>query len=179
MITLGKLTFEDPKDHLELLAAPVKVALMSIGAECAVAPIDPSLSDTANFCEHYGIPLQAAANCVILEGKIGEERQLAACVILANTRADVNKVVRDHLGVKKVSFAQMEKAVSESGMEFGAITPVGLPPLWPILVDKAVTLMPYVVIGSGIRGAKLAVPGSFFAHLPNVRIIEGLAHPKE
>ena len=87
----------------------------------------------------------------------------------------MNGAVRSALSVKKVSFAQMEKAVSESGMEYGAITPIGLPAPWPILIDKAVTDSDYVIIGSGIRGSKLAVPGSFLAALPNAQVIEGLA----
>lgn len=83
---------------------------------------------------------------MIVEGKKGEERILAAVVILASTRADVNGVVRNFLEAKKVSFAAMEKAVSETGMEYGAITPIGLPNGWPILVDKAVADSPYVIL---------------------------------
>ena len=33
----------------------------------------------------------------------------------------------------------MERAVSLTGMEYGGITPIGLPPAWPILVDERVS----------------------------------------
>lgn len=147
--------------------------------DVAIAAIDPGLSDTAAFCQFYKTEPKQAANCVIVEGKNGDQRQYAAVVLLANTRADINGVVRGFLQVKKVSFAQMEKAVEKSAMEFGAITPIGLPLDWPILVDAAVVQADYVIIGSGLRSSKLAVPGSFLATLPNVTVIDGLAHMRE
>ncbi|MBI4086895.1 hypothetical protein HY416_02850 [Candidatus Kaiserbacteria bacterium] len=211
-IKLGTLLFEPIEGHAELLVAAVALAIKNLpGVEdVGVAAIDPSLSDTVAFCEHYQLPSEQAANCVIVEGekrtfgasndlassfeseanqksrkvygackaRRGEERTMAACVILASTRADVNGVVRRQIDAKKVSFAQMEKAVEESGMEYGAITPIGLPADWRILVDKAVADLDYVVIGSGVRGSKLAVPGSLLASLPNVSVIEGLAKPR-
>ena len=56
----------------------------------------------------------------------GEER-VAACVVRADTRADVNNLVKRTLDVRKASFLPMDRAVEESGMEYGGITPVGLP----------------------------------------------------
>lgn len=45
-------------------------------------------------------------------------------------------------------------------------------------IDKAVVDSEYVIIGSGIRKSKIAVPGSFLASLPNVIVIEKLANIK-
>lgn len=178
-ITLGTLTFLPAAEHPELLAVPTAALIRTLASlEIGVAAIDPTLSDTAGFCEHYRVVPEQAANCVIVEGKRGEERQLAAVVILASTRADVNGKVRAELDVKKVSFAQMEKAVAESNMEFGAITPIGLPTGWPILVDKAVADAEYIIIGSGVRSSKLAISGSVLATLPGARVVEGLAQPR-
>jgi prolyl-tRNA editing enzyme YbaK/EbsC (Cys-tRNA(Pro) deacylase) len=95
-------------------------------------------------------------------------------VVLGSTRADVNGLARRTLDARKVSFAPMDKAVSQTGMEYGGITPIGLPLDWPILVDKAVVDSEWVIIGSGIRKSKLVVPGSFFRTLPNVQVLEGL-----
>lgn len=75
-------------------------------------------------------------------------------------RVDVNGAVRRHLGARKVSFAPMETTVELTGMEYGDITPLGLPDDWPLLVDTAVRDMPYVLIGSGRRRGKLIAPGS-------------------
>jgi prolyl-tRNA editing enzyme YbaK/EbsC (Cys-tRNA(Pro) deacylase) len=77
--------------------------------------------------------------------------------------------------VRKASFAAMDVAVAESGMEYGGITPVGLPADWPVLVDAAVADTPFVVIGSGVRRSKLVLAGKLLASLPGARVIEGLA----
>lgn len=140
-----------------------------------VAPIDPDLADTAAFCEAYQLPLDTSANCVVVSGKRGGELRYAACVVLATTRADVNGVVRRYLDVRKASFAPTEDAVARTGMEYGGITPIGLPADWPILVDQRVTATSTVVIGSGLRRSKLVVPGPALAELPGARVLEGLA----
>jgi prolyl-tRNA editing enzyme YbaK/EbsC (Cys-tRNA(Pro) deacylase) len=103
----------------------------------------------------------------------GEER-LAACLVRADTRADVNNLVKRTLDVRKASFLSMERAVEESGMEYGGITPVGLPPAWRILVDEACLEIPAAVIGSGVRRSKLLVPGHLLAELPRAEVLTGL-----
>ena len=100
--------------------------------------IDPELADTAAFCARYGVALEDSANCVVIAGRRGGETRYAACVVLATTRADVNGVVRRRLDARKASFAPMDDAVALTGMEYGGITPIGLPADWPILVDAAV-----------------------------------------
>lgn len=111
---------------------------------------------------------------MVVAGKRGGETTLAACVVLSATRVDVNGVVRRQLGARKASFAPMDTATGETGMEYGGITPVGLPADWPVLVDAAVVALPYVLVGSGRRRGKLLVPGAAFAELPNAVVLEGL-----
>jgi prolyl-tRNA editing enzyme YbaK/EbsC (Cys-tRNA(Pro) deacylase) len=136
-----------------------------------VAQIDPQLADTAAFCERYQVPLGVSANCVVVAAKRGGATGYAACMVLATHRADVNGVVRRHLGARKVSFAPMAEATSLTGMEYGGITPLGLPPEWPVLVDSLVAAEPYVVIGSGIRGSKLLLAGKALADLPSAHVL--------
>lgn len=175
---LGTLEIVPAQTHTDLLALPVANFLSSLPKEMdlGVTEIDPTLSDTAAFCDHYQVSMNQAANCVVLEAKRSERSWFAACVILGSTRADINGLARRTLDARKVSFAPMEMAVTQTGMEYGAITPVGLPNDWSILIDKAVADSEYVIIGSGIRKSKLAVPGAFLATLPNVQVLEGLGH---
>jgi prolyl-tRNA editing enzyme YbaK/EbsC (Cys-tRNA(Pro) deacylase) len=175
MEALGSLIGVPVLEHLDLVAQPVAQTLKNLprSAEVAVAEIDPNLSDTAAFCEHYGISMHEAANCIILKPKNGEAPYVAL-MVLGTTRADVNGKAREEIGAK-VSFAPMEEAVKESGMEYGAITPIGLPATWPILIDKAVADTARVVIGAGLRSSKLILPGALLASLPNARVVEGLA----
>ncbi len=141
------------------------------GLEAFVAPIDEQLADTAAFCEAYGVELAASANCVVVEGRRGEVTTMAAVMVLATDKADVNKTVRKHLGVRKMSFASMESATQLTSMAYGGITPVGLPAEWPILVDENVAQAGWVVIGSGIRGSKVALRGSDVARLPMAEVL--------
>ncbi|MFE1862167.1 YbaK/EbsC family protein [Streptomyces anandii] len=136
---------------------------------------DPQWADTAVFVEHYGRELlQQSANCVVVAGRRGGETRLAACVVPSTTRVDVNGVVRRRLDARKASFAPMDVATGETGMEYGGITPIGLPEGWPILVDQAVVDLPYVLVGSGRRRGKLLVPGKAFAGLPGAVVLDGL-----
>ena len=160
----GSLTWLPAQEHAELLAKPVADAIT--GLEAFVAEIDPELADTAAFCDTYGVALEESANCVVVEGRRGEESRLAAVLVLATDRADVNKTIRKHLGARKASFAPMATATSLTEMEYGGITPIGVPSDWPILVDEAVAAGGWLVVGSGIRGSKLAVRGSDLARLP-------------
>lgn len=176
---MGTLQTEKALDRPDLLAPPVIEALRDWARadEVLVAPIDPALADTAAFCEAYAVGLDVSANCVVVAGKREGEVRYAACVVLATTRADVNNVVRRHLDVRKASFAPMPEAVALTGMEYGGITPIGLPEDWPVLVDARVAATPHVIIGSGVRHSKIVLSGSAVADLPWARVIEGLARP--
>jgi prolyl-tRNA editing enzyme YbaK/EbsC (Cys-tRNA(Pro) deacylase) len=171
---LGTLTALPAAEHPELMAEPVAKAVAGL-AGIEVAEIDPELADTAAFCEAYGSPLESSANCVIVSGKRAGEVRFAACLVLATTRADVNGLVKRRLDVRKASFAPMDQAVELTGMEYGGITPLGLPADWPLLVDARVAAAEAVVLGSGIRGSKLAVPGAVLAALPGAEVVEHLA----
>jgi prolyl-tRNA editing enzyme YbaK/EbsC (Cys-tRNA(Pro) deacylase) len=167
-------------DRPDLLAAPVVAALTALGAdatEARVAAIDADLADTAAFCAAYGRSLGESANCVVLAAKRGGETRMAACVVLATTRADVNGLARRTLGAKKASFAPMDRAVEATGMEHGGITPMGLPDGWPILVDATVAAAGPVVVGSGVRRSKLLMPGALVATRPGAVVLDGLGVP--
>ncbi|WOQ17372.1 YbaK/EbsC family protein [Raineyella sp. W15-4] len=143
-------------DPLELLATPTADVIADYPS-ARVAPIDPTLADTAEFCATYGSAPSHSANCVIVAGKRGGLVSYAAVLVLSTDRADINGVVRRHLGARKLSFAPQDEAVALTGMEYGGITPIGLPAEWPLLVDATVLKRDQVVIGSGIRGSKLLV----------------------
>ncbi|HEY1570818.1 MAG TPA: YbaK/EbsC family protein [Pseudonocardiaceae bacterium] len=179
----GTLTVHPATERTDLLADPVVKSLAALDpsaqARCGVAAIDAELADTAAFCEAYGSPLSASANCVVVAGKRGGEQRYAACLVLATTRADVNGVVRRRLDVRKASFAPMADAVELTGMEYGGITPFGLPADWPLLIDAVVAAAPELIVGSGIRASKILVPGDVLAALPGAEVVDGLVRPVE
>jgi prolyl-tRNA editing enzyme YbaK/EbsC (Cys-tRNA(Pro) deacylase) len=176
---MGTLDVVPALERTDLLAVPVAAAIAAWkGAvpaeEIGVAEIDPELADTAAFCERYEVGLEGSANCVVVAARRAGEARLAACVVLATTRADVNGLVRRYLGARRASFAPMDVAVAETGMEHGGITPIGLPEGWPILVDAAVPGVPWAVVGSGVRRSKLVMPGKALAELPGAVVLDGL-----
>jgi prolyl-tRNA editing enzyme YbaK/EbsC (Cys-tRNA(Pro) deacylase) len=171
-----KLDLQPVAERPDLLA-PAVIAALSQVDDAQVAEIDPEAADTAEFCARYDVAMDVSANCVVVAARRGGETTLAACVVLATTRADVNGLVRKHLGARKASFAPMDEAVAQTGMEYGGITPVGLPASWPLLVDAAVAAAPHVIVGSGVRRSKLWLPGAALAALPNAEVLEGLGRP--
>lgn len=159
-------------ERRDLLPPPVAAA---VTAEMIHVDTDPEKADTAVFVAEYGEDLmEHSANCVVVAGKRGQEVTFAACLVLSATRVDVNGAVRRHLGARKASFASMDAAVGGTGMEYGGITPVGLPEGWPLLIDAAVVEKPWVLVGSGARRGKLIMPGKLLAALPGATVLEGL-----
>lgn len=177
------LTWHPVTDRPDLLAEPVAAALLGgaggpegpLASSCEVAEIDPDLADTQALVDSTDVTLEECANCIVVLGRRGETERVAAALVLATTRADVNTVIRKTLDVRKASFMPMDRAVTETGMEYGGITPVGLSGEWPVLVDARVVDAPSVVIGSGVRRSKVRLPGALVAQLPGVQVIEGLA----
>jgi prolyl-tRNA editing enzyme YbaK/EbsC (Cys-tRNA(Pro) deacylase) len=173
---LGRLRSVPASERRTLVAAPTAASLERMGwlDAVGVVEIDPELSDTAKSQEAFQLPPESLANCVIVGGKRQGSERLAACIVLFTTRADVNGVVRRHLDVRKASFLSMDRAVELTGMQYGGINPIGLPDGWPILIDRRVAETDIVLIGSGIRGSKLLLPGRLLADLPAAEIIDGL-----
>jgi prolyl-tRNA editing enzyme YbaK/EbsC (Cys-tRNA(Pro) deacylase) len=178
-MNIGRLAAVPALERPDLLAAPVAAALADLAGvipadQVGVAEIDPELADTAAFCAEYGVALTESANCVVVAGRRDGQIRIAACMVLATTRADVNGLVKRELDVRKASFAAMDDAVQLTGMEYGGITPIGLPAAWPVLVDEAAAALPWVVIGSGVRRSKLTLPGAALARLPAAAVLAGL-----
>ena len=176
LFTLGTLSSVPASLRPDLLAAPTRLTLARAGllAEVGVAEIDPSLSDTAATQHQFGLEPDTLANCVVVGGKREGNERLAACVVLADSRADINGVVKRLLDVRKASFLTVDRAVGLTGMEYGGITPIGLPAEWRVLIDRRVIETEIVVIGSGVRRSKILIPGSLLGELPQVEIIDEL-----
>lgn len=179
LATVGTLVTVPALDRPDLLGGPVAAFLAGWehASGVGVAEIDPDVSDTAVFTRTYGVAPEVSANCVVVAGRREGEERVAACVVLATTRADVNGVVRRLIDTRKTSFLPMDDAVERTGMAYGGITPVGLPEGWRLLVDARVAQVEAAVVGSGVRRSKLVLPGALLAALPGAEVVEGLANP--
>jgi prolyl-tRNA editing enzyme YbaK/EbsC (Cys-tRNA(Pro) deacylase) len=100
----------------------------------------------------------------------------AACVVLSNTRLDVNKTVRQRLGTRKASFAPAEDTRAITGMEIGGVTVFGLPADMPIWIDARVMARERIVLGGGSRSFKVIAPPEILLKLANAEVVENLAN---
>jgi prolyl-tRNA editing enzyme YbaK/EbsC (Cys-tRNA(Pro) deacylase) len=168
----------EPAEPPDTAAALVRAHLDELGVEAELMACDPELADTARFCEAYGIPPEDSANTILVVGKSDPPR-FAACVVLATTRLDVNRVVRDKLGTRKASFAPPDVTREITGHEIGGVTVFGLPDGMPILVDARVMDRERIVLGGGSRSWKVIGPPAILERLPNVEVVPDLAKMPE
>jgi prolyl-tRNA editing enzyme YbaK/EbsC (Cys-tRNA(Pro) deacylase) len=179
---LGDLDWQPALTRPDLLAPTTHAALVAwatkmpeVAELVLVAASDPTLADTAAYVAAYRVPIEASVNCVVIAGSREGQTRVGAAAIRADTRADVNRVMRGLLDVRKCSFMPMDAAVERSGMEYGGITPIGLPADWPVYVDARVRDVATALIGSGIRGSKLILPGELLCAAPGATVVDGLA----
>ncbi len=172
MYSLGTLTCVPALTRPDLLAPAVLAALTEweLADQVGVVEIDPEHADTATLIEVAQVPADAGANCVVISGKRAGEERIAAVLVPTDRRADVNNAIKRLLDVRKCSFHPHERAVTETGMEYGGITPIGLPADWRLLVDSGVGDIEFCVIGSGVRRSKLIVPGPVLLQLPSAEV---------
>ncbi|KTC83973.1 MULTISPECIES: YbaK/EbsC family protein [Legionella] len=178
------LTFEPAINQPNLVSKSVTSLLESWQSSTAVEDIQVAEIDTASaggqeFCTRYGFPFTMGANCVVVEGVRNEQRTFAACVALVGAQINFNSVVRKFLNARKVSLAPLDTVLELSQMEYGSITPFGLPETWKILLDSQLLNSPKIVIGSGLLKSKLLLPTEALVNLPGAVVREGLASNKE
>lgn len=176
------LDFRPVLQRLDLVAPPVANLFRTWQGRTPVdqiwvAEIDPASSGGSEFCHRYGFDDTEGANCVVIVGQRGATKTTAAVVTPVGRKSDFNGVVRRHLGARQVSLGPIELVLTETQMEYGSITPVGLPSSWPVLLDPAVANAPRIVIGSGLKRSKLSLPGAALRELPAAVVIEGVALP--
>jgi prolyl-tRNA editing enzyme YbaK/EbsC (Cys-tRNA(Pro) deacylase) len=166
---------EHPDDRADRL---VRDALEALAVPYEVVACDPELADTAAFCAHYGFSPADSANTIVVVGKV-EPPVYAACVVLADSRLDVNKAVRNRFGVRKASFAPSEQTVELTGMVVGGVTAFGLPSAMPVWVDARVMERRRLILGGGSRRWKVLIDPVVFTKMPSAAVVEGLAQRVE
>jgi prolyl-tRNA editing enzyme YbaK/EbsC (Cys-tRNA(Pro) deacylase) len=160
-------------EGLDPIAERALAAVRATGAPFDVVTIDPTHADTAEFCARYGYGLDVSANCLLVATREDVPR-LAACMVLATTRLDVNRRVRSLMGVRKLSFAPAELTVARTGMQLGGVTPFGIDASIPLYVDARIAELERVIVGGGSRRVKLFVAPSALVAIGGV-VVEDLA----
>lgn len=153
---------------------PVIDQLDALGLDYEIVECDPDLADTAAFCEAYGYAAEDSANAIVVVGK-SDPPVFAMCLVLADSRLDVNKVVRKKLGVRKCSFASADQTIELTGMQIGGVTPFGVSSPLDLWIDERVMQRERLIIGGGSRDRKLLVPPATLAAHPHAEVVADLA----
>lgn len=161
-----------------MLDLAVKDALDKFSIAYEVRGCDSDFADTAAYCEKYNFPLESCANTILVADKKDSDN-IAACVVLATDRLDVNKKVRKLINAKKVSFASAEKTTELTGMKIGGVVAFGLPSRIPILIDQKVMARPGVIMGGGNRSSKVLLKPAELQKLSNHQIVDISLNPVE
>jgi prolyl-tRNA editing enzyme YbaK/EbsC (Cys-tRNA(Pro) deacylase) len=168
----GTMSVDEQQPAIDTFPA-LRASLDALGVPYEIFPCDPALADTAAFCEAYGFAPEDSANTIVVIGKANPPKY-AACVVLATTRLDVNRAVKQKIGAR-ASFAAAEDTRALTGMEIGGVTVFGLPADLPIWVDSRVMARERIVLGGGSRSCKVLAAPAILRALPNVEVVEGLA----
>jgi len=161
----------------DAMAGRALAAVASTGESFDIITIDPAHADTTEFCARYGYGLDVSANCLLVASR-EDTPTVAACLVLATTRLDVNRTVRQLMGVRKVSFAPAELTLERTGMQLGGVTPFGLDPSLPLYVDARIMLCDRIIVGGGSRSVKLLVAPTALTAIGG-QVVVGLARTVE
>ena len=152
----------------------VGTVLADIPIAAEIIACDPDKADTAVFCAYYGYALEDSVNTILVSAKTGEKRTVA-CVLLADSRLDVNHAVRKRLQSRRVSFASAEKTRELTGMEIGGVSPLALPDDMAVWIDTRVMQRETIILGGGGRDTKIVTTPEIFKYIPNTEVVDNLA----
>lgn len=143
--------------------------------EISVAEIDTTYIDGISLCNHYHVPYECGANCLVVECKRGTDKKYVALVVPVGYKYNMSSTVRKYTNARMVSVAPLDYVLEKTKMEQGSINPFGVPLEWEIFVDPKVLDNEKIVCGSGLRKSKLLLPSKYLLKLPNVVILDNLA----
>jgi len=143
--------------------------------EFLVAEIDPEFAGGIELCEKYNVDPKYGANCLVVDGIRGDSHTYAILLVPVGYKYNMSYVVRKELNARMVSVAPLDYVLEKSGMEYGSITPIGLPEEWDLFIDPLVLENERIIIGGGYKKSKLSIPSKALLSLPNAKVLEGLA----
>jgi len=74
-----------------------------------------------------------------------------------------------------VSVVPLDYVIEKTKMEFGSITPVGIPSNWQIFIDPLILNEEYIIIGGGLIKSIIVISSKLLLQLPNAIVLDGLA----
>lgn len=149
--------------------------IAALSVECQRMECDPEYADTASFCAHYGVDLADSGNVIIVASK-KKPRSYVACMLLADSRLDVNRAVCQLMGVKRASFASADETRAITGQLIGGVSAFGLPEDMTLYIDSRVMTRHRIVVGGGSRSCKILLAPAELEKIPGARVVDHIAH---
>ena len=171
------LEFVSVASHPEYVAPKMLSFLKSheLTGKIQVAQIDPQYADGKKLSEAYGVDINQELNCLAFAGKRDGQIRYEAVVVPYGKRVNSGAVLKHAMDATKPSFANLDDVIAMTCMEFGSITPVGLPDDWQVLIDSSVKELDEVIIGGGHVDAKFKTKPQILAQLPHAKFVDQLA----
>ena len=140
-----------------------------------VAEIDPEYAGGIELCDKYNVDPKYGANCLVVDGIRGDNHTYAVLLVPVGYRYNMSSVVRKELNARMVSVAPLDFVLEQSGMEYGSITPIGLPKEWVLFIDPLVLENERIIVGGGYKKSKLSIPSKALLSLTTAKVVDGLA----
>ena len=158
---IGNLDFFPVIDKKEMVPDTIYNAVYNWSGVCPkdsfwVANINPNYAGGQELCEHYMIDPKIGANCLVVEGKRNSTTTYAVCLVPVGYRYNMSSVIRKAMNARQVSVAPLDMVLEKSKMEYGSITPIGLPEDWTLYIDPLVLKNERIIIGGGYVSSKLS-----------------------
>lgn len=177
---IGKLCFEPVIEHEEMVPEVIFQTVKNWSGKVKkesflVAEIDPIFAGGKELCEHYDIDIKIGANCLVVEGKRNKQSSYAVCLVPVGYKYNMSSVIRKAMNMRQVSVAPLQMVLDTVQMEYGSITPIGLPIDWPLYIDPLVMKNERIIIGGGFVKCKLSILTQALLDMPNSVVLDGVA----
>jgi Cys-tRNA(Pro) deacylase len=125
-------------------------AVAASGAEFRVVRFEPA-RDLAEAAERRGTTVEQILKTMVV--RTGEDRYVL--VLVPGDRVIDWALLRTHLGVRRLALADADQALAATGYRRGTITPFGVPPDLPVIVDAEARDLGEVSVGAGVPGVAI------------------------
>lgn len=130
--------------------SPAIEAVDASGVEYRLVRFEPA-RDLAEAAERRGTTVDRILKSMVV--RTGEDAYVI--VLVPGDRVIEWGSLRDHLGFRRLALADADQAYEATGYRRGTITPFGVDPIVPVLVDADVVGKGEISVGAGVPGTAI------------------------
>jgi len=130
--------------------SPALVAVAESGVEFRVVRFEPA-RDLAEAAGRRGTTVDRILKTMVV--RTGENAYVI--VLVPGDRVIDWGALRDHLGLRRLALADADQAYEATGYRRGTITPFGVVPALPVVVEAGVVGRGEISVGAGVPGTAI------------------------